>query len=436
MEETFRMDDRRSFLKSISGAALGAPLLPGLASAQSPVQRADVAVALPSPDSPHYWDKVRDQFSLARDNVFFNNGTIGAMPKVVVDRIVDHLHEMAEGIAEWDYAGEDSNWISGYGPLPQIRGKAARFLNVDASEIGLTENVTSGASYVAAGLDLQPGAEIITTNQEHEGGRSCWLVSGKRRKTVLTEVKMPVKIENPEQVIDLFKAAMTPKTKVLAFSHVITGTGAIMPVKEICAEARSRGIFTVLDGAQAFGHIPVDLKDIGCDAYVGCFHKWMLAPAGTGFIYLKKGAEPEVWASVASGQWDNNEDNGYRFTQRGTGSLSNMLGLEAALDFHTAIGPERVTQRIKYLGDYLRDGLRQIPKVTIHSPEKPEMCAGITVYGIAGVTGKQIQEQMWVRDRLRPRASGNRGVRHCTHIYNSTAEIDRALKVVRALAQA
>src|SRR5207245_1639892 len=121
----------------------------------------------------------------------------------------------------------------------------------------------------------------------------------------------------------------------------------------ICDEARNRGIFTVLDGAQAFGHVPVDVKDIGCDAYVGCFHKWMLAPAGTGFIYLRKDMAPKVWCSVASGQWNNHEDNGYRFTQRGTGNLSTMMGLEAALDFHSAIGPERVTSRIKYLGDYL-----------------------------------------------------------------------------------
>jgi isopenicillin-N epimerase len=430
------MNDRRNFLKSISTAAAAAPCWSALLGGQNPADRAEIAVVLPSPGSAGYWDKVRDQFLLARDNVFFNNGTIGAMPKVVVDRVVDHLQKMATSIAEWDYAGDNSNWISGYGPLPQIRSKAAHFLNAEVSEIGLTENVTSGASYIADGLELEPGSEVITTNQEHEGGRSCWLVSAQRRKTVLIEVQMPANLQNPEQVFELFQKAITPKTKVIALSHVITGTGAIMPVKEICAEARSRGIFTVLDGAQAFGHIPVDVKEIGCDAYVGCFHKWMLAPAGTGFMYIRKGVAPGIWSSVASGQWDNHEDNGYRFTQRGTGSLSNMIGLEAALDFHAAIGPERVSGRIKYLGDHLREGLRQSPKVTIHSPENAAMCAGITVYGIEGFTGKQIQEEMWTRDRLRPRASGNRGVRHCTHIYNSTAEIDRALKIVNELARA
>jgi isopenicillin-N epimerase len=430
------MNDRRNFLRSISSAALATPLFSHLSPGQNPAERAGIAVVLPSPDSAEYWAKVRDQFQLARDNVFFNNGTIGAMPKVVVDRVVDHLQEMATSIAEWDYVGDNNNWISGYGPLPDIRGKAARLLNADISEIALTENVTSGESYIAAGLDLAPDAQVITTNQEHEGGRSCWLLAAQRRKVAVTQVQMPLDIHNPEQVFNIFKKAITPKTRVIAISHVITGTGAIMPVKEICAEARNRGIFTVLDGAQAFGHIPVDVRDIGCDAYVGCFHKWMLAPAGTGLMYIRKGAAPQVWSSVASAQWNNREDNGYRFTQRGTGSLSMMMGLEAALDFHTAIGPERVTKRIKYLGDYLRDGLRKVPRVTIHSPEDPAMCAGITVYGIEGFTGKQMQDEMWARDRLRPRASGRRGVRHCTHIYNSTAEIDRALKIVKDMAQA
>lgn len=430
------MDNRRKFLKSISSPALATPLLAHMGWGQSPAQRAEVEVGLPSADSPEYWDKVRDEFLLARDNVFFNNGTIGVMPRVVVNRVVDHFHAMATSIAEWDYVGDNSNWISGYGPLPEIRGKVARLLNASPSEVALTENVTSGESYIAAGLDLEPGTEIITTNQEHEGGRSCWLVTAQRRKTTVTEVKLPTLIRNPEEIVDVFKKAITPKTKVIAISHVITGSGAIMPVKEICSEARNKGVFTVLDGAQAFGHIPVDVKDIGCDAYVGCFHKWMLAPAGTGFLYVRKQVAPEVWSSVASGQWNNREDNGYRFTQRGTGSLSLMMGLEAAMDFHSAIGPQRVTDRIKYLGDYLRDGLRKIPKVTIYSPENTAMCAGITVYGIEGITGKQIQDQMWARDRLRPRASGRRGVRHCTHIYNSTAEIDRALKVIRELVQA
>ncbi len=425
---------RRNFLKSASSSALAVPFLSQMGLGQN-----STAVAMPTfppPDDPRYWDKVRDEFMLSRDKVFFNNGTIGAMPRVVFERNVEHLRKLAVDVADWDYRSDETNWIGGYGPQKEIRAKAAGLLNASVPEIALTENVTAGVSFVASGLNLAPGAEILITNQEHEGGKSSWLVEAKRRKVIVTPVKMPAPVRDPEQVLEVFKRAISPQTKVIAISHVITGTGAILPAKEICAEARNRGIFTILDGAQAFGHVKVDVKDLGCDAYAACFHKWMLAPPGTGFLYLRKDRSPEVWSTVASGQWDNIDDPGYRFTQRGTGSLGTLLGLDSALDFHLAVGPERVQQRIKYLGDYLRDGLRQMPKVTIYSPQDAAMCSGITVYGIEGITGRQLQDEMWNRDRLRPRGSGRRTLRHCTHVYNSTAEIDRALKVVRDLSRA
>lgn len=218
-------------------------------------------------------------------------------------------------------------------------------------------------------------------------------------------------------------------------SHIISGSGAILPVKEICAEAHKRGIFTILDGAQTVGHIKVDLTDIDCDAYVGCFHKWVGAPAGTGFFYVKPERMKEIWSTVASGNWDNHEDEGYRFTQRGTGNFAVIAGLDAALDFHLAIGPDRVYQRIKFLGDRLRAGLQTINKSKIYSPKDSDMCAGITVYNLEGWSGPQLQDAFWERARMRPRSSGPEfGVRHCTHIFNSPEEIDKALSIVKDLA--
>ncbi len=418
------MTPRRHFLKSAATSALAIPLLsrPGAALPN-----------LPSPNDPNYWDKIRDQFLLARDKVYFNNGTIGAMPRVVVEAVTAHLRKMATDVADWDYRGVE--WIAGYGPMTDLRAKAARLVNADANEVAFTENVTEAMSFVADGLDLQPGDEVIISDQEHPGGRSAWLLAEKRRKAVVNIVKLPKPVHSSEEILDIVTRSITPRTKVIAISHVITGSGAILPVKEIAAEARSRGIFTVFDGAQALGHVPVDVRDIGCDAYVSCFHKWLLAPAGNGFLYVRKGAAGQVWTTLASSQWDNHEDDGYRLMQRGTGSLSLLVGMEAALDFHFDIGPERVQQRIKYLGDRLRDGLRRNPKVTIYSPADPSLCAGITVYSVAGLTGPQLQDEFWSRGRMRPRSSGP-GVRHSTHIFNSPEEIDRALRIVNDLTKA
>lgn len=422
------MPNRRRFLRS----ALAAPFLTSALQSGSAAQdRALPSSAAPLNDAG-YWAKVREQFPLAHDKVFFNNGTIGAMPKPVVDRMVAEIHRMATDVAEWDYRGPE--WIGGYGDYPELRGKIAKLINADEKEIALSENNTCSMSYVASGLDLPADAEILITDQEHPGGQSSWLNAVKRRGGVVTKMAMPKPAHSGEEMFDIVRRSITPRTRVIAISHMISGSGAILPVKEICAEARGRGILTVLDGAQTVGHIAVDVKDIGCDAYVSCVHKWLLAPAGNGFLYIRAERNHEVWPSICSGNFENDKDNGYRFGQRGTGSLPVLMGADAAMDFHFQIGPEQVQRRIKYLGDTLRDGLRGIPKVKLYTPADTKLNAGITVYGIEGYNGAQLQDEMWRRGRLRPRSSSGIALRQSTHIFNSPEEIDRTLRVVRELA--
>ena len=261
---TYSATPRRGFL-----AALAAPLLARAADTKG-------APAMPRADDPAYWNKLRDQFLLAKDKVFFNNGTIGAMPRVVFDRTVELLREMATDVADWDYR-PGGEWIAGYGPMTGIRTKAAALLGADAEEISLTENVTAAMSYLAAGVTLEPGSEILISDQEHPGGQSPWLNAAKRHGARVEMAHLPKPANTAAEAMEAFYNALTPRTRILAISHMITGAGTILPVKEMCAEARRRGIFTILDGAQCFGHIAIDLHEIGCDVYVGCFHKWMLA---------------------------------------------------------------------------------------------------------------------------------------------------------------
>jgi len=423
------MKSRRDALKSIGLTALAIPSLAIQSHAEN--------TAMPKANDPQYWKKIRDQFMLSKDSVFFNPGTVGAMPRVVVDKMTEHLRYIGEHVTDWAYKDDNKEeFISGYNNLLGIRTKVAALIHADAGEIAMTDNVTNGMSYIANGLTLQPGDEILTTNQEHPGGQSGFLLKEKRYGTVFKTVAVPKPAKNVQEVYDVVVKAFTPKTKVLMLSHMISGSGAILPVKELCAEARRRGIFTLLDGAQTIGHIAINVRDLDCDAYAGCFHKWMGAPAGTGFLYVKSDRMKEIWTTIASGRWDNHEDEGFRFTQRGTGNFPVLKGLEASIDFHNEIGAQKVYDRIKFLGSRLRTGLRKINKVKIYSPEAEDMCAGITVYNVQGMTGAQLQEEFWTRGRMRPRASGAEfGVRHCTHIFNSEAEIDKALEIVAALAK-
>lgn len=426
------MISRRKALKSLGLTALSLPALTGSSLASTTAK----TTTLPDTNDPSFWQGVRDQYMLSKEQVFFNPGTIGVMPRVVVDRVSKHMNYVATNPSDWAYKDDNAErFITGYQHLLFIRNKVCKLLNCDAKDIALTDNTTHAMSYIAQGMDLKAGDEIITSNQEHGGGISSWKVREKRDGAVVKIVEIPKPIHSKEEVIDIIVKSFTPKTRVLMLSHMISGSGAILPAKEICAEAKKRGIFTVLDGAQTTGHIKVDLNDIDCDAYVGCFHKWIGAPAGTGYMFVKPEYIKDIWTTVASYRWDNHEDEGFRFTQRGTGNFSMIEGLDAALDFYFQIGPDKAFERIKFLGDRLREGLRKISKVKIYSPQDNAMCSGITVYNIDGFTGTRLQDTFWEKAKMRPRASGDVfGVRHCTHIFNSLEEIDKALTIVKQLA--
>ena len=421
------MTNRRDALKYLGLSAMSLTALNAGA--------AHISQPLLDHSDPKFWHRVRDQFMLSKDKVFFNCGTVGVMPRAVYEKLNEHSRYLATDVADWEYKDDNKEqFISGYNSLISIRTKVAKLLNGEVGEIAMTDNVTNGMSYIANGITLQAGDEILTTDQEHGGGQSSWKLKEKREGAVFKTVAIGKPINSSSQVYDTIVKALTPKTKVLMLSHMISGTGAILPVKELCAEAKKRGIFTVLDGAQTIGHIKVDLKDIDCDAYVGCFHKWMGAPCGTGFMYMKADKLKDLWITVASYRWDDHADEGFRFTQRGTGNFSILLALEVALDFHFQLGPEKVYQRIKFLGDRLRTGLKQNKKVQLFSPTEDAMCAGITLYNIDGLTGAKIQDAYWAKAKMRPRSQGDiYGVRHSTHIFNSEAEIDRAIKIVNEL---
>lgn len=418
------MASRREFLKSFSISALSLPVLD-----QWNIEKTKVAeMEFPAPDDPAFWKKIRRLFPMPMDEAFFNTGTLGASPTVVIETVTEHMRRVAAAICEWDYKGDD--WISGYQAYRDIREKVAGLIHARTDEVALTENATMAMNFIANGMDLRAGDEVLTTDQEHSGGKSGWQLKQKRWGTVYREVVLPKPARTPDEVVVLFQEAITPRTKVITFSHILSPNGTILPVEEICAEASRRGIFTVIDGAQAVGQIKLDVLDMGCDAYYGSLHKWLLAPPGTGFLYVKKGRAKDIWTSLAGAQWDNHEDEGFRFTQRGTGSLSLLMGLNAALDFHEAVGPDRVYARIKSLGDYLRDGLKKIDRVEIYTSLHPVMCAGITSYNIVGLEPGQLMDELWKRRKIRIR-----GVRQCTHIYNSEEEIDATLEVVRDLAR-
>ena len=428
------MSSRRKFLKStaaLSGLAV-LPMYEALAadsgsSLESLIHLADKG------SEDDYWKSIRMQFPLKEGQTYFNNGTMGPIPNYTLNRVIDNLRYNSIHGAETDYKGEGPQLLTGYFKYEDLRKKVGKIVNAAYDEIVLTQNATFGMNYVANGLDLKKGDEIINTDQEHGGGYAAWRLLAKRRGCVYKMAEMPIPANDPQAIIDSIFAQVTKKTKVIAVPHIISVYGVVMPVKEICQLAKAQGIFTIIDGAQAVGQVHVDVKDMGCDAYYSSLHKWLLSPGGNGILYINKERMPEIWSTVASYNWDFQEDHGFRLMQNGTGNTAVLAGLDASIDFYNAIGQEKWLNRIKYLGDYLRQGLQELNNVTIVSSTHPKMSAGLTTYYVDGLTGPELQKKLWQEEKLQPRSVGKELLRHSVHIYNNEDEIDRTFKVIKSL---
>lgn len=441
---------RRSFIASLAATAGTLAAAPDrlLARLRPPPQGggSDAAARVPRdarglpvvPDGElqeDFWEKLRAEFLLPRDEAFFNTGTLGSSPKVVLDAVVEHMTHVERDLAHWDYKPDHENYFTGYYPETWLRDKLAALLGADTPEIALTQNATFGMNFIANGLELGPHDEVLVMEGAHPGGRGGWELRDKRYGPSVKPVHVPVPPESPDQLIEVYERATSPRTRVWAIPHLTSGTAIRFPVQAMAARARQRGIFTVVDGAQTVGHLAIDLHAMGCDAFFTSPHKWLLAPKGTGVLYVRQGALPQVWSTLASAAWDDWNDGAYRLMQYGTGNLSLLKGLEKAVDFHRTIGSQRVERRITGLADRLRQGLGAVPGARIHSPSHPELTSATTIWTLEGLTPAELQDALWDRAKIRVRNVGL-GVRQCCHLYTLQSDVDRTLEQARRLARA
>lgn len=430
--------NRRQFLAQLAASgALASGVLPALGHAATPpADTIDATPFLPSADDAD--DKVfaaaRKQFLFPTTVTYCNTGTLGASPREVMAALVGGLQHLERDLPDWPYFQADGEPLTGYQQLADFRQEAGAFLNAPTDEIAFTQNATMGMSMLANGLDLAAGDEVVTTDQEHSGGIGGWQLRGKRHGVVVKQVPMEAAFaKGPDAILQAFADAITPRTKVVMFSQITSGLGVRLPTRELCTLAHDKGALAIVDGAQAIGQIAVDVKQLGCDAYVASPHKWLLAPKGTGILYITRALQPKVWSTLASGGFDDDSAGAFRFMHYGTGSLPVMHGLRAAIRFISRIGIDRIERWDGMLTARLRAGLANIPLARVASPAHPKLAAGITTFSFNGQPGRDLQNALWER-KIRVRAQGgSRGVRLSAHLYVSPADIDRVVEVTAAM---
>ena len=423
------MENRRDFL----GALMAIPLVHGLLS-QGEAQATTLQGAGAASDADVF-ARLRGDLLFPREVTYCNTGTLGAIPREVMDAMVNGLRNTEASLPDWPYFQADGEPLTGYQPLMAARTAAAKFLGAEADEIAITQNATMGMNALGNGIDWQAGDEVLTTDQEHGGAVSIFRLMAKRRGIVVKELPLSTAVgAGPDGIVAMFRAAATPKTRAIMVSHITSQFGIRMPVVELIALARERGALSLIDGAQAVGQIRVNVRELGCDAYVASPHKWLMAPKGTGLLYIKRPLQEKFWTTLASYQWDNKEQGSFRFMQYGTGSTALIDGLMAAVALGERHSMERVERWDLALTTRLRDGLSKIKGAVLSSPKDPRLASAITTFRVEGTTARDLQNALWDK-KIRVRAQGDdKGVRLSAHIYVSPADIDRVLEVVSALA--
>ncbi|HXG90582.1 MAG TPA: aminotransferase class V-fold PLP-dependent enzyme [Vicinamibacterales bacterium] len=412
------MVSRRSFLRitSAAGTAAVASTAYGLdhvlaASAQVAGRSAtDVA------QDEFYWREIQQAFDLDRTIINLNNGNSCPSPRVVHDALKRYL----------DFSNQAPVYYRGQ--LEQNREQARRRLaaefGCDPEELAITRNSSESLQIAQNGLDLEPGDEVLTTEQDYGRMLTTWDQRARRDGIKVVKINFPVPT-TADDLYQRFEKAITPNTKVLHFSHITNLTGQHFPVKRLSQLARQRGIVTIVDGAHAFAHFPFKRDDLECDYYGTSLHKWLLAPHNTGFLYVRRDRIAPTWPLTAAPARATNDIR--KFEEVGTISAAPFAAINEALAFHQALGVERRAARMHYLTMRWANRLKVNQRVKFFSSMKPGETFGLALVGIEDIKAAEVSKFLWDKYRIIANAivrEDYQGIRVTPNIYTTLEEID------------
>jgi selenocysteine lyase/cysteine desulfurase len=382
-----------------------------------------------------YWEVIRDQFLLDPGWTYLNFGGLGSSPLPVLNSLNEWLRVEEQSPS----AGYDAKqWASVKERLAPMLGAKCK-----PEDLGLIGGATEGVATIVNGLELKKGDEVITSTHEHVAICSS-LLNRMQRDGIVIKLFEPDKVRALGNV-DRIAALITPKTRLIIFSHVTCTTGQLFPVKEVSALARSKGIWFALDGAQAPICVPFDITDIGVDFYTCSTHKWLMGPKRTGFIYVRPGMIDALRPSTVGGGSSKSYDifkrelvlhpTAQRF-EYGTQNDALFYAMGKACDFVKTIGPERIFKRAHGMAEAFYAGLREIPGVETLSPEEEAYRTCMIGFRMKTKTMSEIMDQLG-KDKIRARGVGEGGlnsIRISFFLCNRPSDVDLALASIKKLA--
>jgi selenocysteine lyase/cysteine desulfurase len=413
------MLDRREFIRFSGAVGLGAATrrLGGI----EEIEAAAAAVAQQTPQQvaqdEFFWREIQSAFALDRTISNLNNGNSCPSPRVVMDALRRYFEFSNQ--APVRYRGQiEQN-------LESVRRQLAREFGCDVEELAITRNASESLQIAQNGIDLKAGDEVLTTDQDYPRMMQTWEQRVRRDGIKLTRISFPVPT-TADDLVQRFEAAITPQTRVLHFCHITNLTGQLFPVQRLSRLARERGLISIVDGAHAAAHFPFKLSELECDYYGTSLHKWLLAPHGTGFLYVRRERIAGTWPLQAATARQENDIR--KFEQIGTNPAGVKASIAEALAFHQAIGADRKAARLQYLTHRWADRLKVDPRIRIHSSMAPDQTWGLALVGIDGIPAAQISTFLWDNYRIIANAvtrSDYQGVRITPNVYTTLQEIDQ-----------
>src|SRR5918992_2292335 len=412
---------RRDFarLLAVTGSAAFVPELP----------RAFVSSPLPpTPAEPDekFWKEVRARFLLPSDLVFLNAANLCPTSTAVVEALERNTRFLDANPS----SASRARLTEGRG---ESRRQLAKFLGAAPEEIVITRNTSEANNLVSSGLQLGAGDEVIVFSDNHPSNLNAWREKAKRFGFGVVEIPVVTPHPGPSAYLDAFAKATTARTRLLAVTHVTSTIGDLFPVAAICAQARERGVLSLVDGAQTFGVLNVNLGEMRPDFYTGSVHKWPCGPKETGLLFVSAAVHDRMHASVVS-LYPGAVGISRRLEAYGQRDEAALATVGAAVAFQEQIGRAAIEQRVRELAAYLARELSRIDGVTLWTRMDADTSAAIVVFKPAGLDPRRVVTTLYERDRVACAASGGTtrpGVRLSPHLYNTMDEMSRVVEAVR-----
>lgn len=418
--------DKRSFLKSLP--ALGLAASPFFSRLESLVDEVAHVPANQLASDEAFWAKIRADYRLKEDYINLENGYYCFLPEPTLEKFLNHVREV-------NYQGSYYMRTVQWDNKNKVAAKLAAMANCEADELVITRNTTESLDTIIGGFPWQAGDEAIMANQDYGAMLNMFKQVEKRHGIVRKVIDVPMHPKNDEEIVAAYESAITDKTRLLMVCHMVNITGHILPVRKICDMAHARGVEVMVDGAHAFGHIPVDLKAMDCDYYGTSLHKWLSVPLGAGFLFVRKGKSDQIWPPFAEGPREPNDIS--RLNHTGTHPVHTDLAIDNAIEYHNMIGGERKEARLRYIQNYWTSKVRDLDHIMLNTPKAPARSCAIANVGIKGMKPADLAKNLLEKYKIWTVAIDGAGVHGCRitpNVYTTTEELDVFVAALKDMA--